>query len=62
MNTSRFNRSNKHDENRLKLNLGRTKRYLEEGLSIPEIAVKLKVGESTVRKWVDIINNAKETK
>lgn len=46
----------------LATNIGRTKRYLEEGLTYSEIAEKLKVGESTVRSWVGIINKAEENK
>lgn len=45
---------------RLALKIGKTERYLEKGMSIPDIAKKLKVGESTVRSWVDKINKAKE--
>lgn len=45
---------------RLALNIGRTKRYLQDGLSIVEIAIKLKLPESSVRRYVGMIHEAEE--
>ena len=45
---------------RLALNIGRTKRYLQDGLSTVEIARKLKLSESSVRRYVDMIRKAEE--
>lgn len=45
---------------RLALNIGRTKRYLQDGLSTVEIANKLKLPESGVRRYVSMIREAEE--
>ena len=45
---------------RLALNIGRTKRYLQDGLSTVEIASKLKLPESGVRRYVSMIREAEE--
>ena len=45
---------------RLALNIGRTKRYLQDGLSTVEIASKLKLPESSVRRYVSMIREAEE--
>ena len=44
----------------LALNIGRTKRYLQDGLSTVEIANKLKLPESSVRRYVSMIREAEE--
>lgn len=48
-----------NEQTKLATNIGRTKRYLEEGLTYSEIAKKLKVGEATVRSWANMINETK---
>lgn len=50
----------KKDAKRLELYVGRTKRLLEEGYSIEEIASALKVEESTVRQYKEWIDQAEE--
>ena len=50
------------EKTRLALNVGRTKRLLEQGLTCEEIAVKLKKPESSVRAWAGIIKEAEEKK
>lgn len=41
---------------KLQTNIGRTKSMLDSGLHIAEIAATLKLPESTIRSYVDIIN------
>lgn len=44
----------------LTLNISKTKKLLEDGYSMTEIASKLGKPESTIRKWVSTINKSKK--
>lgn len=45
----------------LALNIGKTAKLLDDGYSFTEIAVKLGKPESTIRKWVSMITESRET-
>ena len=47
------------ERERLAVNIGKTKKMLEAGYSITEIAVKLGTQESIIRKWVSMIEETK---
>jgi DNA-binding NarL/FixJ family response regulator len=42
------------------MQIGRTKRMLDDGYSVTEIAEKLKVDESTVRSYKEVIERAEK--
>ena len=42
--------------------IGRTQKFMDEGLTIPEIAEKLKVSVENVEEWVQIIKQAEENR
>ena len=44
------------------LNVGKTARMMDEGLSVTEIAMKLKKSECEVREMINIIKQARENK
>lgn len=50
------------EKHKLAVNIGKTARLMDSGLSPVEIAAKLKVSESTAREWVGIVTEAREIK
>lgn len=51
-----------NEKTKLATMVGRTARYLEDGLSVSEIAVKLNVPENNVREYIEVIEMANENK
>lgn len=46
----------------LAAHVGMTKRYLKDGLTAPEIAKKMNKPESSVRKWISIVEESEKNK
>lgn len=51
-------RDTKRNERKMALNIGRTARYMNEGLSSEEIAVKMNKPLEEVKVWVNIVKDA----
>ena len=55
-------KTEEREAQRLALMIGRTARLLDKGLNPSEIAAELNKSESSVRKWVSIIQEARKHK
>ena len=55
-------RDSKRNERKMALNIGRTARLMNEGLSPEEIAAKMNKPLEEVNEWIGIINKALENK
>lgn len=53
-------KTEERESQRLALMIGRTARLLDKGLTPSEIAAELNKPESSVRKWVSIIREARK--
>jgi transposase len=60
MSMTKQEKANYEHDVRLATNVGRVKAYLDAGYSITDIATRMRVGESSVRAWVGIIEEAKK--